>query len=537
MIQQRISLGKDQAEHDPLLDPAFVETGDYDLIASFDEVECIVVGRTGSGKSAILTRLAMAEPDRVIHLNPQDLALTYILDQQVFHFLRNLDIDLNLFWTTLWKHVLVVEVIRKRYRIEDQSAMRRFLDSLKEKLSRDRSKIKALEYLETYEDKFWEETDERIIHYTNRLSETVQVEAGGSFSFGQVGIQAKAGEESMLETEESGERNARFKRIINTDQHAQLRKMINVLQSDILDTHNERIYVVIDDLDLNWIDEPLVHDMIRALFTAIRDLKSVQFLKVVVALRTNLLHEIEQSTRDWQVEKYDSLQHTIRWSRANLEVVLDSRTNLAMKKYGVDVDSFSDLMPIENYQNVSGVDYILDRTLLRPRDAIRFANECLVVGAGKSRIDWGDIVTAEASYSDGRLRALTDEWSTTYPNFAIVLTAFSNAATKFTKDDFEEKLGLVVGDVLSSNPSMPNWFNSATELLYAPGERTFAKNYGALIRILFRVGFIGAQVSPDSSVVYSYDESNYCKRDERLQGMFYFHIHPAFHRALDLPSS
>lgn len=534
MSQQRINLGKDQAEHDPLLETAFVETGDYNIIQSFEEAECIVIGRTGSGKSAILTRLSMSEPDRVIHLNPQDLALTYILDQQVFRFLQSMDIDLSLFWITLWKHVLVVEVIRKRYRIEDQSTMRRFLDSLKEKISKDRTKAKAIEYLEAYEDKFWEETDERIKHYTKRLTETVETEAGGSLNAGPAGLQAKGGEANTFEAEESGERNARFRRIINTDQHSQLRKMINVLQEDILETHNERMYVVIDDLDLNWVDEPLVHDMIRALFTAIRDLKNVHFLKVVVALRTNLLHEIEQSARDWQVEKYDSLQHTLVWSRTNIESVLDTRTKIAMGKRDLSAEKFADLLPNETHADTSGIDYILDRTLLRPRDAIRFANECLTKGAGKSRLEWDDILAAEVHYSESRLRALTDEWATTYPQLTSIVNAFEGSKESFIKSDLQQVLDRISEAVLSAPPGAPAWFRSATDILYQPGDRAFSKNYGELVRILFRIGFVGLQLSFNSGVVYSYDDSNYCKRDERLESTYLFHIHPAFHRALNL---
>lgn len=134
-------------------------------------------------------------------------------------------------------------------------------------------------------------------------------------------------------------------------------------------------------------------------------------------------------------------------------------------------------------------------------------------------------------------RALTDERAITYPNLASVINTFNSSAAVFTNSAFEEASNRTADKVSSSSSGAPEWFGSAVEILYSPGERSFSKNYGALIRILFRIGFIGGQTNSNSSAIYSYDESNYCKRDERLDGMFRFHIHSAFHRALDLSSA
>ena len=67
------TLGGEQAEADPLLQEAFFESGRYSAIESRDDPRCFIVGRTGSGKSALLQRIEERHLDHVIRINPEDL--------------------------------------------------------------------------------------------------------------------------------------------------------------------------------------------------------------------------------------------------------------------------------------------------------------------------------------------------------------------------------------------------------------------------------------------------------------------------------
>ena len=69
-IKRSFTLGIEQAEHDPLLAGAFYGSGDYDIISSRTDPRCFLVGRTGSGKSAILQQLQLEAPDHVVRINP-----------------------------------------------------------------------------------------------------------------------------------------------------------------------------------------------------------------------------------------------------------------------------------------------------------------------------------------------------------------------------------------------------------------------------------------------------------------------------------
>ncbi len=88
-----------------MLEHAFYETGIYKSIESRRIEKCFIVGRTGSGKSAVLQRLEEDHPEHVIRINPENLSLTYILDLQVVRTLSSLGVHLDPLFIALWKHV------------------------------------------------------------------------------------------------------------------------------------------------------------------------------------------------------------------------------------------------------------------------------------------------------------------------------------------------------------------------------------------------------------------------------------------------
>jgi len=116
-LRTGFNLGGEAAEADGLLDEAFIESSDYRVIASKTDHKCFLVGRTGAGKSAVLQRVEEMNPDHVIRINPENLSLPYITNLQAIRYLDSLAINLDTFWQTLWRHVLLVEILRHRYNV------------------------------------------------------------------------------------------------------------------------------------------------------------------------------------------------------------------------------------------------------------------------------------------------------------------------------------------------------------------------------------------------------------------------------------
>jgi hypothetical protein len=153
-LKRSFNLGIEQAEVDPLLSDAFYESGDYEVISSRDDPRCFLIARTGGGKSAALQRLEETNADHVVRISPDNLSLPYITNLGVMKYLDTLQVRLDPFFIALWKHVLLVEVLRHRYKIDSAVAKQTFLMTIKEKVSRDPAKRQALEYLEEFHDRF-----------------------------------------------------------------------------------------------------------------------------------------------------------------------------------------------------------------------------------------------------------------------------------------------------------------------------------------------------------------------------------------------
>src|SRR5260221_8298891 len=106
------NIGAPAAEEDGrFLETAFVDTGALDILRSKSRSECIVMGRSGAGKTALLAKLAEQE-ERVIKIAPESLALSYISENTSLRFFIELGLNLEPFYRLLWRHIFTVEIIR-----------------------------------------------------------------------------------------------------------------------------------------------------------------------------------------------------------------------------------------------------------------------------------------------------------------------------------------------------------------------------------------------------------------------------------------
>ena len=532
------TIGGDQAEWDPLLDTAFFESGHYRALASREDQRCFIVGRTGSGKSAILRRIEHENPGRVIKIRPEDLSLLYIADLGVMRFLSSLDVHLDLLFTALWKHVFIVEIIRHRYKIgSNLEARQNIFTTLIDKLKRDRSKADALSYLTDYEGRFWETADVQVREMTRKLEERIQVETGGKLGVAGVGFNAGTVDGATHTTEEKISQADRFQRIVNDSQVNRLNKMIKVLDDEILDSAQNFTYILVDDLDKDWVDERILNDLIRCLFRVVVDLKDVKNLKVVVALRTNIFEQLNFGSRTGgQEEKYRSFTQRMRWTRNDLEDLLTARAKSAAAKHGLDeIQSIRELLPPVNTTRGNALSYILERTLMRPRDAISYINESFVLAAGKERLTWDSITLAERAYSENRLLALRDEWKPSYPGIEQVFKNFDRASDVIRIDELVKILEEVVLLIASPNFAGTDWMTTMSEHIWSGSNVSDWKvDYYPLIRFLFNIGFIGVRRSGQKPFLFAYDDPQFAERSSNMDDIESFAVHPAFRAALDI---
>jgi energy-coupling factor transporter ATP-binding protein EcfA2 len=534
-LRSDFNLGGEEAEDDGLLESGFYESGFYHAVANTGDSRAFIIGRTGSGKSALLHHLATELPDHVIRIDPENLSLPYITNLSVVRNLASLEINFDPFFIALWKHVLLVEIIRHRYKITTSDVGNNFIAGLIERIRKDASKKLALDYFNDYEGKFWCETDQRIKDIITKFEERIDSEAQASLGVAHL-ANLKGGIGSVIasSTEVRAEQIARFQLIVNETQLPRLNKMIDVLGDDILESPQNFTYVIIDDLDRDWVDETVSNDLIRCLFRAVRDLRRVRNLKIIVALRTNIFEELDFGSRKGgQEEKYRSGTLTVRWNRNELTELLNNRALAAAEQGSLQLSSIDDLVPHANNTRGNALDHILDRTLMRPRDAIAYLNECFVMASGKPRLTWDIIHAAEKPYSNKRLLALRDEWKPTYPGIDKVFDVFRQVEVPMTRKELTQRLDDAI--LLPAQPSFAGteWMTKLSERVFDSVTREWAEEYMPLFRLLFDFGFIGCRAAGSTSEIYVYDRPEFAESISNLDGAVEFYIHPAFRLAVD----
>lgn len=533
----RFTLGGEQAEADPLLIDGFFESAAYLSIAAHDDPRCFLVGRTGVGKSALLQRLEDDHPGHVIRISPESLSLPYIADLNVIRYLSDLQVHLDPLFIALWKHVLLIEVIKNRYRVDSPTAKQNFLTNLRAKISREKSKIAALEYLEEFEGKFWCETDERVRDITTRFESQIEAEAGGRLEtgvFGSIVGQAASFDGNSVETRV--QQADRFQRVVNATQLPRLNQMMNVLDEDILDSAQHFTYVVIDDLDRDWADEQVANALIRCLFRAVVDLKRVRNLKVVVALRTNIFEALDFGAKTGgQEEKFRSLTLRMRWSGRDLEEMLSERARAAAGRHDLQVGSIRDLLPATNKTRGSALEYILRRTLMRPRDAISYFNECYTQSGGRPKLSWDAIHSAEHQYSVNRLLALRDEWKSNYPGLDRVFEQFTSVSVRMDASEIVSRLEAVALLPADSGFAGVVWMTEMAQGVWAASpDDSWVDMYFPLVRLLYRIGFLGLTRSAQGTAIYAEEEPGFVDLPRHVAEAGAFFIHPSFRAALDV---
>lgn len=537
-ITTNFNIGAEQAEADPLLEAAFYESSVYAATADRTDRHCFIIGRTGSGKSAILTRLEETEGDHVIRIDPEDLSLPYILDLGVIRYLSDLNVHMDPLFIALWKHIFLVELLRHRYQVDSPEKKHNVFTTLMERVRRDPSKQAALEYLDEFGESFWCETDVRVREITTKFERRIGLTTQGQATLPGIPADASAGASAGTITSASSrsEEAERYQRIVNETQLPRLNKMIAVLDDEVLDSPYNFTYIVIDDLDKDWVDDQLANDLIRCLFRAALDLLKVRNLKIIVALRTNIFEHLNFGARTGgQEEKFRSLAVHMRWLPVELRGLADHRARVAAENAGLgDVSGIRDLLPPKTKKRGDPFEYLLDRTLMRPRDVIAFVNECLRDAAGKNRLAWSDIAEAELRYSKNRLLALRDEWKPTFPGIDQVFDVFSGSPVIMEPEDLSDRLNEAA--LLPARDDFPGvrWMTQLSEPIWSGiGASDWVELYRLLIQLLFDIGFLGLR-GPDGKIRYSYDSPQHADSSSHLAETRAFTVHPAFRAALDI---
>lgn len=505
-LRSGLSIGAAAAEDDKeFLRNCFVDSGYLDTLLDVQNSRSIIVARTGAGKSALIDHIDN-HAENVVAIEPDQLAFTYIANSNILTFFENLGVNLDLFYQLLWKHVFCIELIKMRYGVRDEADNKNVFSTLRGLISRDKKKERALKYLEEWGDRFWLDTDVRIKEITENIETKLKASADGL----KLGIPLSVEVLGELGVEVKKELLHRSQSVINDIQIKELHEIINFLSDDVFFDEEKKYYIVIDDLDRNWAFGQVRYKLIRALIETIKRLRRIRQAKIIVAIRSDLLTKVIEETIDsgFQQEKYEDSYFRLQWTEKDLKELLDLRVNyLYRSAYTKNDVHFNDLFPFK-YHALPTSDYILERTQLRPRDAILFVNECLMGAPGATEITQQVIHEAEVRYSRGRLVSALQEWSGMYPNLEEYIGILQRKRARFTIKDVAvndlSEMCLRLATLDDPGDKICAQAIGIVEKGSALNHFHFLELFSELASILHRTGIVGIKQNSQDSVIWSH---------------------------------
>jgi len=529
-----MTIGTGSAEtDDEFLFDCFIHYPPVEICQDVKSPAMIVAGRTGAGKTAIFRHIK-GSVEHAVDIDPSEMAMSYASNSDVLNFLQAIGADLDLFFQILWKHVLCIEYIRLRWSVQDEQKSLNVFAHLAALVTKDARKQRALNYLREWEGRFWITMDQNIKEITESYEGKISAEMGGEIQKFKAGGRY----EKRMSTDRKSELVARARRIMNADQLAELASVIDLLAEYDLSDKMNKFYILVDRLDERWVDASIRFRLIRALIESLKAFKRITNLKILVALRTDILERVVQETSDltFQREKFEDYFVRLKWSRPQLKSLVDKRMDhLFKRQYSTKPILFDDVFTYK-VGNQSPFDYIVDRTFLRPRDVIAFVNECIKVAEGEYEITASKVRRAELEFSRIRRDALEQEWKSAFPTLGIMIDLI--AANKRTYIDVS---------AVCSRPEVED----LALAVYSSGKQDFdplfdvARNYVEakqqnplqmicfVLGILYRVGAVGLKLRAG-------DRYNYSHLDQPIIPIGLIDenskvgIHPMLHAALRL---
>lgn len=526
-------IGAASAEADGhYLDQCFIDTGDLDIIKNCSDPRLILIGRTGCGKSALFRRLPQVE-DHVIKILPESLALTYIANSNILKFFTEAGVNLDIFFRLLWRHIICVEVLKARFYIIDEEKKRNFLELIWSIIPKNKQNEKALDYLKKWGESFWLDTEYRVQEITQKFEQDLSASIEGKVP-NIASLNGRAAKK--LSEEQKQEIIHRAQEIVN---HVQIRELSTVmdLMNDVLLTDSQqKFFITIDKLDEDWIEDYLRFRLIRALIETSMDFfDRVNNVKVLIALRSDLLDRIYRYTRDagFQEEKFRTSNLEISWTKDQLIQVLNTRIDLLVKnQYTKDVVTYKDVLP-EKVGNQFSIDYMLERTLMRPRDIIQFFNACITHSDGKPTISRRSLIQAEGTYSRERLRALFDEWYGLYPNLNHLYLLLRGKGSVFIVESLtdveltENYLQLLTSKLGSSGQDL-----EMMKMVFE-GQMELASYRRNIVNIFYKTSLVGLRTEHGVAISWSYKGGQSISISE-IVDTTRMYIHPMFQRVLGI---
>ena len=532
MFRNGYHIGEADADDDKhYLDNCFISRTEVEELTNFKSTKSLLLGRTGSGKTALL-RYIRKHHDHVCVLDPSDISFDYIENSDVINFLTMHNMNLSLFFQYLWKHIILSNIIQTYF--DSMNKFETILSSLNPKHKQ------TLDYIKNNGNTFWKTTDEILKEITSGFERAAKLSLDGKAGIDISEISSHIGYGEKIS---AGERSIIEKRItseISKLNISDLNKSLSLID-EIMSNNKKQIYICIDDLDTDWVSTKIKYQLIESLINASKAFGKIKNAKIIIALRSDVFDRVirDSKSEGLQPDKIKGRTISITWNNTELYDLIETRINELFKwRYIKSGIGFYDIFP-ENHRGQRTIDYIIERTLKRPRDCIAFINEILDHSAGHTQITSRVISGAEATYSRQRQEALCYEWRSVHTCLNKYLSLLqgksgSNSVIDLISKEMADDLYIDLIDLNESGVRLDDLF----EILGRYQKRSSIKSRliescYKMAEILFKSGAIKIKLRKGDAFLTPYEGPSIIVNEQFTEDSTY-QVHPMLWRSLGI---
>ncbi len=228
----------------------------------------------------------------------------------------------------------------------------------------------------------------------------------------------------------------------------------------------DEVWLLIDNLDKSWATRgatPADVMIVGGLLEATRQLERQMQrrhvdLRCLVFIRTDVLEQLQASTPDRGKDSVISLD----WDDPELFRELFRKRAVTSTDVKGTFDHVWRTLADPAVGAEDSFGYLIDRTLMRPRDLLLFAQRAqqVAINRGHDKIRQDDIRHAEVGYSEEALLAVSYEIEDTHPALSDAVYSFHGAPTTLSRTDAGELLarGGVPEEEIEGSLELLMWF-------------------------------------------------------------------------------
>jgi hypothetical protein len=470
-------LGDHKAEDDKNLLENFVETPEYrSIIESKDS--CVVVGRRGTGKSAIFIKLQNqwlqgGKQNHIVAIAPEDNQTIYFRSLckefiTTYNFIRPVS-------RYLWKYGILLELLTKISHDYKSKSLIESDPALHEHLKK------------------WKSTDSPFLLKITAIAKPLLKNKDIEEIIGEL--------PSLLEI-----------------------RMLENKISHIFSQVKNNSLVLIDKLDEGYENDLAGAAIISGIIACVSEFnKQYENLRIVVFLRDNILRSLKLYDPDY-TRNIEGEVLTLHWDTYRLLNLSSKRLkttfNLNVEKDQRIWDRCTANTGGDNeIQGIDGFKKCLQFTLYRPRDLLSLLNKAFYFARTENRdvITYADIERTANEISKNRFDDLIKEYRQIFPSIPYATSIFSQGNPEMT---YGEAIQLL--DSVNSN-------NDGAAL-----EEIKIIQSDGIVRSLYSVGFLGVHDEHSNTFIFCHDgkaPNRDFQPDEKIL------IHPCYWIALNLSKS